>query len=319
MDMASFETTHGNPLGEAVREWRPGRFVPLYAAGILIGATLGIGLGAWPGGATPVREHTAVAPIAPAAQNTVIDDAPTFAFPAVVPATVEFAVDPADPFREAGDPFLAVVIEQPAVVPVPEAPVAPVQAPAPIVVAAAPPVAVAPPAPAPAVPAPAPIVEPAAPPSPAAPAVEAKPNFYVPAVSGGPATGMELQLLGLINAERANAGLAPYALDGGLTTIARTRSQQLIDQNYFAHRDPYGYSMYVELLAHFGYTSYAWAGENLAMNNWPADTAANEAIRGLMNSPTHRANILAGDFSRIGVGEIASADGRHFFTMIFLS
>ena len=77
-------------------------------------------------------------------------------------------------------------------------------------------------------------------------------------------------------------------------------------------------TMYVELLNHFGYTSYAWAGENLAMNNWPAGEAANEAIKGLMNSPTHRANILAGDFSRIGVGEVSTADGRHFFTMIFL-
>lgn len=318
MDMASFETTHGNQLGEAVREWRLGRFVPLYAAGILVGATLGIGIGVWPNGAAPVEEHTAVAPIAPPAQNTIIDEAPAFAFPAIVPPAVEYAVDPADPFRATGDPFAALAVQETVVVPVPEVPVAPIQAPAPVVVAA-PPVAVAPAAPAPAVPAPAPVVEPAAPPAAAAPVVEAKPNFYVPAVSSGPATGIELQLLGLINAERANAGLAPYALESGLTTIARTRSQQLIDQNYFAHRDPYGYSMYVELLAYFGYNSYAWAGENLAMNNWPADTAANEAIRGLMNSPTHRANILASDFSRIGVGEVTSADGRHFFTMIFLS
>jgi uncharacterized protein YkwD len=129
---------------------------------------------------------------------------------------------------------------------------------------------------------------------------------------------MELSLLQLINAERANAGLAPYTLDSGLTKIARTRSQQLIDQGYFAHRDPYGYSMYVELLKYFGYNSYAWAGENLAMNNWSAETSANEAIRGLMNSPTHKANILAGDFSRIGVGEVSTADGLHYFTMIFL-
>lgn len=129
---------------------------------------------------------------------------------------------------------------------------------------------------------------------------------------------MELDLFSRINTERANAGLAPYVLDASLTKIARTRSQQMIDQNYFGHRDPYGYSMYVELLARFGYTSYAWAGENLAMNNWPADSAAAEAMNGLMNSPTHRANILAGDFFRVGIGEVTASDGRHFFTMIFL-
>ena len=71
---------------------------------------------------------------------------------------------------------------------------------------------------------------------------------------------MELRLFDLLNAERAAAGLAPYVLDSGLTRVARTRSQQLIDQNYFAHTDPYGYSMYVELLAHFGYTSLRLGG-----------------------------------------------------------
>jgi uncharacterized protein YkwD len=127
-----------------------------------------------------------------------------------------------------------------------------------------------------------------------------------------------MQLLDGINVERANAGLAPYAFDSGLSKIARTRVQQMADQNYFAHTDPYGYSMYVELLAYFGYDSYAWAGENLALNNYASSEAASRAMTSLMNSPTHRANILATDFSRVGIGEIDTADGRHIFAMIFL-
>jgi uncharacterized protein YkwD len=75
--------------------------------------------------------------------------------------------------------------------------------------------------------------------------------------------------------------------------------------------------MYTELLAHFGY-GYAWAGENLALNNYSLDQAAERAMTALMNSPTHRANILADDYFRIGIGEISTPDGRHFFTMIFL-
>jgi len=129
---------------------------------------------------------------------------------------------------------------------------------------------------------------------------------------------MELRLFALLNEERAAAGLAPYVLDSGLTRVARTRSQQLIDQDYFAHTDPSGYSMYVELLAHFGYTSYAWAGENLAMNNYALAESPERATKSLMNSPTHRANVLATDFFRIGIGEITDARGRHYFTMIFL-
>jgi uncharacterized protein YkwD len=310
--MAGFEGTRVSPLSEAVREWKLGRFAPLYAAGIAAGVGFGVAFAMLPGGAdSKVEQHRAVI------SQPVVDEAPAFVLPDGLVATFKAPSLPVEMDRV----YDAMAWEAPVLEPsTAETPV--VQSNAPAAPAAVQPVAQAPkPAPA-AQPAPA-QPAPAAPPAPVAeaapPAPVGRQNFYVPEVSGGGATTLELNLLALINAERANAGLAPYRLEGGLTKIARTRSQQLIDQNYFAHRDPFGYSMYVELLAYFGYTSYAWAGENLAMNNWPAETAANEAMRGLMNSPTHRANILAGDFSRIGVGEVTVADGRHFFTMIFLS
>ncbi len=315
MDMAGFETARGIPVGEAVREWRPGRFGPLYAAGILSGIAIGVGIALWPAGNPAVQNHVAIqAPIHSEAPAFVERPADAYSpidadvdLPGLRPGSVAFEISP--DLLPLAEILPAVVVEP--TEPIAAAPITPALAPVavPVAPAAAAPAAPAP-AVAPAVPAPAPAVVPVA---------DSKPNFYVPAVSSGSATTMEIQLLDLINAERTNAGLAPYVLESGLTKIARTRSQQLIDQNYFAHRDPYGYSMYVELLAHFGYTTYAWAGENLAMNNWPADTAANEAIHGLMNSPTHRANILATDFSRIGVGEITAANGKHYFTMIFLS
>jgi uncharacterized protein YkwD len=309
--MASFERTRIGPVAAAAREWRPGRFFPLYIAGVLAGIGLGIGLATMPSHST--TQHVATAAVLPA---STIDDAPFVAPPSVTTGTnpaavVELPLEfnaafagwyvPAAPALEAAPAPVAPAVA----VPVQEAPAKP--APASAAQAAAPsaPQAAAPQAPA------APAAE--------APAANAKPNFYVPSVSSGGATTMELGLFNLINAERAKEGLAPYTLESGLTRIARTRSQQMIDQNYFGHRDPYGYSMYVELLAYFGYTTYAWAGENLAMNNWPVATAGDEAIRGLMASPTHRANIMATDFTRIGVGEITAPDGRHFYSMIFLS
>jgi uncharacterized protein YkwD len=199
--------------------------------------------------------------------------------------------------------------------------VAPASAPAPAAPSEAAPAAPAQPAPAVAAPqasapvAPKPVVQQPAPA--AAPAQASKPNFYLPEPVTGPATPLEQRLLDDINAERAKAGLPAYTYDAGLTKIARMRSRQLVDQNYFGHVDPYGYSMYTELLAYFGY-SYAWAGENLAMNNSPVERSPEVATNGLMNSPTHRANLLANDFFRIGIGEVTTADGRHFYTMIFL-
>lgn len=314
--MAGFEGTRVSPFADAIREWRLGRFAPLYAAGIAAGIGVGVAFATLPLGDAKVEDHRSVI------SRPVVGEAPVVVLPEVPASTLKLPSLPVELDR------IHEAFAWDLVVAAPAAEQLPAEAPAvePIVPTAAPvanqPLAQAPkpvPAVQPAPAQPAPVAPPAPVAEAAAPAPVSRPNFYVPEVSGGGATTLELNLLALINAERANAGLAPYRLEGGLTKIARTRSQQLIDQNYFAHRDPYGYSMYVELLAYFGYNSYAWAGENLAMNNWPAETSASEAMRGLMNSPTHRANILAGDFSRIGVGEVTVADGRHFFTMIFLA
>jgi uncharacterized protein YkwD len=318
--MAGFELARPRAVGAWMREWRPGRAFPLYVAALLAGAGLGIGFNVIARDAeriaprevvgraapAPVIDAGSAAPfVAPAAPVPVLDAAAAPATgvaadpgPGTLPAEFEWALGVFGPWTAAA----AVEAPAPASEPVeqaasPKPGAAPASVPAPSAAPAQPPSAA---------------VQPASPPAPA------KPNFYVPQVSAGPATALELQLFELINAERAKAGLAPYVLDAGLTKIARTRSQQLIDQGYFGHVDPYGYSMYVELLAYFGYRSYAWAGENLAMNNYPAEQAAAVAMEGLMNSPTHRANLLAGDFSRIGIGEVTDAQGRHYFAMIFL-
>jgi uncharacterized protein YkwD len=312
--MVGFEGARPGVLGEAIREWRLSKYAPLYLAGIALGAGLGLGIATWPSSDVvdaPSPASFASAPVAV--------DVPVFApAPAPLPAfdreatgvnaatvTVELPVE----FLRAMGALPALVPEPPeAAAPAPVSPIVPV-APAAVPASQAPPAPVA-----------APEVQPAAePPAPVAPpAPAAKPNFYVPEVSSGAATDMESRLFALLNEERGAAGLAPYVLDSGLTRVARTRSQQLIDQDYFAHTDPYGYSMYVELLAHFGYTSYAWAGENLAMNNYALTESPERATKSLMNSPTHRANILATDFFRIGIGEITDDRGRHYFTMIFL-
>lgn len=149
-----------------------------------------------------------------------------------------------------------------------------------------------------------------------APAQQA-PGFYLPSAIRGDTT-MEARLLEGINAERAAAGLTPYISDGTLVTIARTRSQQMVDQGYFGHTDPNGQYMYTALLGYYG-IGYAWAGENLAMNNYGAGESPDRALISLMNSSTHRANILASDFTHIGVGVVFHNDGRWFYTMIFTS
>lgn len=357
--MAVIEFGRLREMPEALQEWRHSRLMPLYAAGMFAGLALGFGLHSFladgstgahgarelphiqaPSFAPPSASNAGAIEFQPVAETRLptlsVASGPDWTANLVTPndsagwseaLLVQAEAEAAATIAAAAEAEAAAAIAPPTQ-PQSVAQVAPVRPPvAPAVAPAAPPAPVADSAPvAPVVP-PAPIAPPAppvetAPPPPPAPeptGVHAKPNFYLPSVSQGGMTDLESRLLAGINAERAAAGLAPYSHVQGLATVARTRSQQMADQGYFAHRDPYGYSMYVELLAHFGYGSYAWAGENLAMNNYGDHESPERAVISLMNSPSHKANILAGEFTRIGVGVVHHPDGRKIYTMIFLS
>jgi uncharacterized protein YkwD len=307
--MVSFELTRFGGVSEMAREARTGKFVPVYVAALLAGGALGVGLVmATQASPETVSRSGIEAPAITVPANFAAPGVPAAGANAETSGGVVYTgvVElPAD--------FMAVVV---APVTAEAPPAQPVAATNPV--AAAVPVKPVPVAQQPQTqPAPAPVVAPAPAVAPA-PVQPAKPNFYVPPVSAGGITELEQRLLNGINAERAAAGLSAYAYDAGLARVGRTRVQQMVDQGYFAHRDPYGYSMYVELLAHFGYSSYAWAGENLALNNYAIAESPERALISLMKSPTHRANILSGDFSRIGIGQITTADGKHYYAMIFL-
>ena len=61
------------------------------------------------------------------------------------------------------------------------------------------------------------------------------------------------------------------------------------------------------------------AGENLAENNYDPTQTVSVANTGLMNSPTHRANILNANYNQVGIG-LAGPDGagRFFYVQLFL-
>ncbi len=278
-------------------------------------------LGLWSAGATAGLALAAAITFAnPGAGRVADDPGATNRSPITdeVPAFEVAAPAPSDTAVGANPPAEAPGRAPPAA---DEPPPAQVAAPEPEAVIEPQPATAAPPAPPPAPqPAPAaPEARPATPPPAAEPpsAQEYKPNFYLPEAPAGGTTGPEQRFFDGLNAERAKAGLAPYVLDASLSHVARIRSRQLADQGYFGHTDPFGYSMYVELLGYFG-ISYAWAGENLAMNNYDPAIAAERAVVSLMNSATHRANILDTDFRRVGVGEFTAPDGKHYYTTIFV-
>lgn len=126
-------------------------------------------------------------------------------------------------------------------------------------------------------------------------------------------------LFDLTNRERLAMFLLPYKRNPILDRAAQMRTDDMAARNYFGHDTPDGTKGYTSVLSFLG-VSYAWAGENLALNNWPLETSAQEAIRGLMGSPLHRANILEPrDFDAIGVAAgFRQTDGVWIYTQIFL-
>jgi uncharacterized protein YkwD/uncharacterized membrane protein required for colicin V production len=121
-------------------------------------------------------------------------------------------------------------------------------------------------------------------------------------VNPKPRPDLEVQMLELVNQERAAAGLAPLTPDPELTTVARQHSADMFARSYFSHHTPEGGTPF-DRLRNAG-VRFLTAGENLAL----APTLQ-LAHTGLMQSPGHRANILRPAFGRLGIGILDG--GRH--------
>ncbi|MDZ4132705.1 MAG: CAP domain-containing protein [Dethiobacteria bacterium] len=145
----------------------------------------------------------------------------------------------------------------------------------------------------------------------AAASVEAPAPVQVPSVDNN---SKEQQMINLINQARSNAGLPALQASSDLTKVARAKSKDMVDKNYFSHTSP-TYGSLTSMLQHFG-ISYSAAGENLAMNSSGSVGAAHES---LMNSAGHRSNILEPRFSYVGVGIQVKSDGSHYYTQIYTS
>ncbi len=137
------------------------------------------------------------------------------------------------------------------------------------------------------------------------------------AAAYAPMTPPEYQFIAEANADRAANGLPPLAINAELSGLARQRSQQLLSSGVFSHYDASGNLVFAGLLNSVGFP-YAFAGENLAENNYPWAQSLDMANTELMNSPSHRANILNSRYNEMGVGIAGpSASGQYYYTQLF--
>lgn len=123
---------------------------------------------------------------------------------------------------------------------------------------------------------------------------------------------LENEVIRLVNIEREKNGLAPLKANWELSRVARYKSLDMAEKNYFSHTSP-TYGSPFKMMTDFGLKYYS-AGENIAMGQkTPADV-----MKGWMNSSGHRANILNSTFTEIGVGLAVNKSGQNYWTQMFI-
>lgn len=112
------------------------------------------------------------------------------------------------------------------------------------------------------------------------------------------------QILKETNAARAAQGLKPLALETTLNSVAQSWSKQMSDDGFFEHR-PFFWKLYPKGAER----NYA---ENIARG-----VALSKVVSVWMDSPGHRANILNGSYTHIGIGYYVDEAGHPWYTQNF--
>ena len=127
---------------------------------------------------------------------------------------------------------------------------------------------------------------------------------------------MEATIVEGTNRFRADHGLPPLQHDLHLRRFARSRSEDMARRQYFSHTEPGGKGVF-DLMRAAGIT-FRYGAENIHMSRGlKADQVAQTALKGWINSPGHRANMLAKRPTLIGVGVAQALTGAYYSTQVF--
>ena len=135
-------------------------------------------------------------------------------------------------------------------------------------------------------------------------------KIYIPEASS--LKSYEDEVVRLVNVERAKYGLPALKSHWELARVARYKSQDMIDKNYFSHQSP-TYGSPFKMMESFG-LRFSAAGENIAYGQ----RTPQEVVNAWMNSPGHRANILSKTYTHIGVGAAKKSNGTLYWTQMFM-
>lgn len=119
------------------------------------------------------------------------------------------------------------------------------------------------------------------------------------------------------NLVRIQHGLPPFVWDGDVCRMARTHSENMSRQRFFAHVTPEGLRLRDRARV-AGILQFSVLGENIAYNQGYPDPGA-FAVERWMLSPKHRANILSSEFRAMAIGSFVAPDGSVYLTQTFIT
>ncbi len=128
--------------------------------------------------------------------------------------------------------------------------------------------------------------------------------------SGQLAAVISAALVELANEDRSQQDLGTLAVSPVLVAAAQAKANDMAEKGYFAHISPAGVDPWFWMREE-GY-AFTYAGENLAVNFSDSEDVENA----WMNSPGHRANILNGRFTEIGVATAVGEYKGHKTTFV---
>lgn len=121
----------------------------------------------------------------------------------------------------------------------------------------------------------------------------------------------ELEVLTLINNHRVANNQTSLIPLNPLQNVAYEKAYDLVNSNYFSHTSP-NFGSTFSLLEKQDIL-YNIAGENLAGN-----ISADMAVKAWIDSPSHRENILTGEFIYTGIAIVDSEQYGKIFVQIFI-
>lgn len=122
----------------------------------------------------------------------------------------------------------------------------------------------------------------------------------------------ESHLVSEHNRVRADASRAALRAAGDLTEVARAWSDEMARTGNFRHNP----SVDGQICCWSAWgENIAWAGPVDAIGGWEA--TADRIMRGWLDSPGHRDNLMSATFDQVGIGVAIADNGRMYATAVF--